>query len=132
MPEDTSLSNARVLLVDDDPDFVAYLVEQFRRNGCTSIETAGSGTEALEKISSSPFDLVVSDVRMPTPSGVQLAAMARTAGYQVPFLVVTAFPDAEVHRVCSQLDDIEVVGKPFDSRRLFEVAGNLMRHTNLR
>src|SRR5689334_7325426 len=93
------LLGARVLVVDDDEDFVSFLSGQFSAIGCECVDTAGSGLEALERIADQgAYDLVVTDVRMPAPSGVQLVAMARTAEYAVPFLVVTAFPEPDVFR----------------------------------
>src|SRR4030095_6755678 len=109
------LSHARLLIVDDDPEFVSYVVSVLGLVGVSSPETANSGLEALEHSAADPpYDLVITDVRMPPPSGLQLVAMARTAGYDVPFLVVTAFPDDKVMTTVGKLDSVLLLAKPFD------------------
>jgi CheY-like chemotaxis protein len=122
------LCGAHVLVVDDDADFVSYVRSVFAHAGCACVDVAYGGLPALEHIADDgPYDLVVTDVRMPGPSGTQLAAMARTAGYEVPFLVVTAFPDGAVYRVAQTLDHTEVLGKPFAPPQALEMARTLIR-----
>lgn len=104
----------QLLVVDDDPDMVEWLADLFGRKGA-EVKTALDGTEALRKISEEEdrFILVVTDVRMPAPSGIQLVAMTRYAGYNVPFVVITAFPDQQVDEMVHKLDRTELLAKPF-------------------
>ena len=62
-------------------------------------------------------DLVISDVRMPIPFGVDVLAMARTAGVTVPFLLITAFGDDQLRNVARGLH-ARVLDKPFLAREL--------------
>ena len=66
-----SPGQARILVVDDEPDILALLDEILSRDGYT-IERAASGREALEQVACGRFDLVISDVRMPDGDGREL------------------------------------------------------------
>jgi DNA-binding NtrC family response regulator len=115
-----------LLVVDDDEDMVEWLAELFASQGAI-VQTAQNGTDALDKIAhEGTYNLVVTDVRMPAPSGLQLAAMARCAGYQVPFLIITAFPDSEVGRTVDKLDHATLLPKPFKPQELWKAARDLV------
>lgn len=115
-----------LLVVDDDADMVEWLVDLFASQGAV-VQTAENGTDALDKIAhDGRYSLVVTDVRMPAPGGLQLAAMARYAGYEVPFLIITAFPDGEVHRTVGRLDRATLLPKPFKPQELWKAARDLV------
>lgn len=108
------LDGFRCLLADDDADFVDLVGELLLRLGAASVTTASSGVEVLEALSGvGDFDLIVTDHRMPAPTGAQLLAMARTAGYDRPFLIVTAYPDDRFIDSVNSLDRASVLSKPF-------------------
>jgi CheY-like chemotaxis protein len=98
--------------------------------GARRVVIAHDGVEALEELArdrSFSFDLVLTDLKMPRPDGVQLAASIRTAGFTEPILIVTAFPEPEVHDAADRLDGVVVVGKPFNPVRLLMTAASLLR-----
>lgn len=78
-----------ILLVDDEPGIVTMLETILRKEGYTSIHSAFTGREALDKISLTPYDLIVLDVMLPDTDGFQLCQQIRqhTA---VPILFLTA------------------------------------------
>jgi two-component system NtrC family sensor kinase len=61
--------SARVLIIDDEPQVAAALKRLLRRHEVT---IACSGSEAKEHLTKSTFDVIVSDVMMPEPSGIDL------------------------------------------------------------
>jgi CheY-like chemotaxis protein len=88
----------RVIVADDDPAMREWLRILLRPLAAEVREAAG-GLELLDLLAAGePYDLVITDVRMPGPDGLQVVAMARTAGSLAPFLVITAFPDDELRR----------------------------------
>jgi DNA-binding response OmpR family regulator len=109
----------RVLVVEDDPDLRANLVELLSSEGFNVCE-AETGDEALAKISEGGLDLVVTDVVMPGPFGVQVAAMAHTAGEAVPMIVITALREPWVDEHVSRLPRAELLYKPFSAEELLE------------
>jgi CheY-like chemotaxis protein len=116
------LEGVRILVADDDRDVVTTLAQLFRREGC-EVETAENGLEALSILAErGPFDLVLTDLQMPTPTGLQLVAMARTAGYLGPFIMITAYASEPLREQLERMEDAWLVGKPFDSDELLELA----------
>lgn len=115
----------RVLVAEDDEDLRALIATRMRREAFDVIE-AGSGEEALDVLSStsnssSEIDLLVMDVRMPGPSGLDIARMLRAANWITPVVLMTAFPDGEVVHEARRLG-LWLVAKPFALDRLGEVA----------
>ncbi len=126
-PEDR-WTRARVLVVDDDEGLRHLIIARMRREGFEVIE-ACSGFEALEALSAasrSPrphdqLDLLVMDVRMPGATGLEIARMLRAAGWTVPVVLITAFPDRELLLESAQLG-LVVLPKPFALERLSSTA----------
>lgn len=83
------MRSQKILIIDDEPGIVKMLETILRKEGYTSISSALTGQEALEKISSHPYDLIVLDVMLPDTDGFQLCQKIRqhTA---VPILFLTA------------------------------------------
>lgn len=127
MADQQPLSGLRLLIADDDRDFIDYLGSELRRLGARDVVAVVSGDEALDALTfEGRFDLVLTDHRMPAPSGAQLLAMARTAGCRTPFLIVTGYPGDEIVESVSKVDAAVVVGKPFDILELVGHARDLI------
>lgn len=129
----------RIALAEDDPDFRELLGEALREEGYEVIEAAdGTALAALlDEVHSGrrpPFDLVVSDVRMPGRSGVELLEWNYARDPDTRFLLVTAFGDPVLHARAAEFD-VEVLDKPFELdeflvrvRALVERWGELESH----
>jgi DNA-binding response OmpR family regulator len=129
-PEATAaadLQGRRLLVVDDDEGARGWLAEILSHVGC-QVKEAATGVGALGELAENgPFHLVVTDVYMPPPSGLQLVAMARTTGYDGPFLLVTAFPDQEMADFASESARTDLLSKPFTADELLLRASALIR-----
>lgn len=88
--ETNRLPPLRVLIVEDSEDDAELLLRKLRQGGYeplhTRVETAEEMGAALR---SGPWDLIVSDYRMPRFSGLQALALLRGTGLDVPFLIVS-------------------------------------------
>ncbi len=86
----------RVLVVDDDPDMVAYLARLLEQEGLRT-ETATDGHQALERVAGAPPDLVLLDVMMPGPSGFEICRRLKgdDATALIPVVLITALEDNE-------------------------------------
>src|SRR5437763_16044129 len=82
---------ARLLVVDDEPSLCQMLEIAFRKDGHT-VETVSSGQAALKKIDSQAHDLIISDIRMPDLSGIDLLKRTRETHSSAPFILITAVP----------------------------------------
>ncbi|MEK7358449.1 MAG: response regulator [Bdellovibrionota bacterium] len=79
----------RVLIVDDDP-FATELVARYLRPRGFTVQVAYSGSDALTAIQKVDFDLVISDVRMPYGSGIDLLRELERFPRHVPVILMSA------------------------------------------
>lgn len=82
---------ARLLIVDDEKSLCQVLKIAFRKKGHL-VSTASSGQAAKKKIESRIFDLIISDIRMPDLTGIDLLEYARNTHNPAPFILMTAVP----------------------------------------
>jgi len=82
---------ARLLVVDDEKSICQMLEIAFRKDG-HSVETVSNGAAATKKIESQAFDIIISDIRMPEMTGIDLLEHWAKAGKAAPFILITAVP----------------------------------------
>lgn len=82
---------ARLLVVDDEKSLCQLLEIAFRQDGHI-VETVSSGKAALTKLASQVYDLIVSDIRMPDLTGIELLEEARAGRNPPAFILITAVP----------------------------------------
>jgi two-component system, OmpR family, response regulator CpxR len=113
---DAGESRTRLLVVDDDQELCSMLAEYLGPEGF-SVETAGSGSAALERVGRGALDLVVLDVMLPELSGFEVLRRLR-AGSRIPVIMLTARGE-EVDRVIGlELGADDYLAKPFSPREL--------------
>jgi PAS domain S-box-containing protein len=124
---DPRLKGLRVLVADDDPGICRTLKEILEAEGCV-VDTARDGAEALERIESSGFDLVLTDVVMPNMDGHELYCALRERHPEVPVLMMTAFHYDKDHIIKrSRIKGLRgvIFKKPVDPQRLRQVIGEM-------
>lgn len=109
------MSRARILVVDDD-DLVRRVVRRVAVEfGDVVAEADGAG--ALRALEQQDFDLVVSDIRMPPPDGLELAAWVRAERPGTRVLLISGFARPEDESAIAALD-ATLLRKPFDAGAL--------------
>ena len=107
----------RLLIVDDDPELLAFLVEELQLQGhlCTGCD---NGQDALVKLRLEAFDLAVLDWTLPDFSGLELCRRLRSSGDTTPVLMLTARDDVDerVQALDAGVDDY--LTKPFNLKEL--------------
>jgi DNA-binding NtrC family response regulator len=105
--------NARLLLIDDEPDLLETL--QIMLEGeRLDVTTAANGQAGVEALRSRRFDLVVTDLRMPGLSGVDTIAALRAIDPDVPVIVATGCGHEEAVSECRKSGVCGFICKPFD------------------
>lgn len=113
-----------ILLAEDDGEMRALLTKAFRSRGFDVIECQ-NGIDLVERLSSyvisgksEHFDLIISDVRMPGMTGLEvLESMYQWVGFP-PMILITAFGDEETHARSRQLGALATFDKPFEVEHL--------------
>jgi len=81
----------RVLLVDDNASVLRFLVSAVASNNC-EVTTASTAEQAMEVLGDAPFDLVVSDIKMPGLSGLDLLRAIKSKQPATPVVLITGVP----------------------------------------
>lgn len=109
----------KILLVDDDIDFVETLATRLRKRGLY-VEVATSGKESIEKARQTVFHIVILDLVMPDMDGIETLKVLqkRCPGIQVMLLTGQATIQAAVE--ATRLGAVDVLEKPTDAVTLIE------------
>jgi DNA-binding NtrC family response regulator len=102
-----------ILLADDDVNLRRVLEFQLTEAGY-KVLTAQDGAEALEIFTNNDFDCVVSDLRMPKLSGLELLEKIKTANTEIPVIVITAFGEVETAVTAMKAGAFDYINKPFN------------------
>lgn len=127
-----SFHGTHVLLVEDDDEMRKMLAFVLRRNGCRVTEER-DGCQALEYLGDILLDghpdrvpqLLLVDQCMPGVCGLDVIQATRTAGMQIPAILITAFGDAETHNRAQALGATPVLDKPFGMGDLLAIVQRL-------
>jgi two-component system response regulator HydG len=112
--------HARLLLVDDDEEACRLLAEVLEREAY-EVVPALSADEALAKVEQAgPFDAVLTDLRMPGKSGLDLLRVLRERDPGALVLVLTAFGDATAAGEAIRAGAYDFISKPYDLAALRE------------
>ncbi len=118
------LNGKTVLIVDDEKDLCEIIAIELLVTGANPVQ-AHTVKEALERISQGNVDLVISDIRMPGDSGVDLLDTLRLRGDKLPVILITGFADISEHEAMKRGAGA-IVSKPFDLDDLFKVCNQLV------
>lgn len=109
----------RVLLVDDEVEFVATLAERMRSRGL-DVRTAHSGNEALEIVKETSFDAIVLDLAMPGMSGIETLRHLREKEPNLQIMLLTGQGTIPAAVEATQLGAMDVLEKPTEIDVLIE------------
>jgi two-component system response regulator AtoC len=107
----------RVLVVDDDRRMRRTLQIMVERMGLESVG-AGDAREAREQLGSARFDLVLTDLKMPDTSGIDLLEEIRAARPKLPVILITAYGTIQTAVEAMRKGASDFVLKPFDNETL--------------
>lgn len=107
----------KILIVDDEPDFLLALRSFFSFKEM-DVQTAESGSEALELIGETQFDTVISDMAMLNMSGLELLKKIRETDSVLQVIIMTGVGTIESAVEAIQEGAFHYITKPFDSEDL--------------
>lgn len=119
------ISEATILVVDDEPELCEIFAAWLSRCGCR-VTTAANGVEALAVIASEKIGAMVSDIRMPVMDGVTLVRRLHGLGTRTPSVIfVSGFGDIDAREVHS-LGVEAMITKPVSRERLLQALSNCL------
>jgi two-component system, NtrC family, response regulator PilR len=121
---------ANLLVVDDELGMRQFLTHLLQREGHT-VRVAENGQVAMSLLKQEPADLMLSDVRMPDMTGIELLRAARESHPQLEVIMMTAFANVDTAREAFLLGAYDFVQKPFDNDLLKETVARALEKVTL-
>ncbi|MEA3232300.1 MAG: response regulator [Thermodesulfobacteriota bacterium] len=109
----------RILLVDDEEEFLDIMSERMRNRGM-EVVTASSAKEALEKIENDLFDAIILDLMMPDMNGLETIKAIKEKKPELQVILLSGQATLEKGIEAMKLGALDVVEKPADMETLVE------------
>lgn len=126
------MARARVLVVDDEPGMLEVCADTLGKLQNVEVVTEQKSPEARRILSEEPWDLLISDIRMPEVDGIDLLKTARDEDSEMLVLMLTAFPSIETAVESMKLGATDYLTKPFHPDDLRNKVKRLLNEKKLR
>jgi len=120
----------RLLLVDDDP-FVLESISALLREFGFDVCTCGNAVDALETVKQDSFDVVLTDIKMPAVTGIELLQHIHAYNPQLPVILLTAFADLDVAVDAVKRGAFDFITKPYNPEYLVHSVEKAAKYTRL-
>ena len=104
----------RVLVVDDEQNIALGILKTLGQSPMYVAKHAPSGEIAVAELAKTPYDLVITDIRMPGMSGIDLLRHIRANHADVGVIIMTAYGSTQVQEEASRRGSLLYIEKPFD------------------
>jgi len=122
---------AKILVVDDQEMMRDSLAATLAREG-HEVVAAGDGAAAVARLSTSArFDLLISDLKMPKLTGIELLAEAKKLRPEMPVVLMTAFATVQTAVEAMKLGAYDYIQKPFDGEEIKLLVERTLEHSRL-
>ena len=101
----------RVLIVDDNANMSSLLSEMLEVFDFESVR-ADNGDKALAELGEGGFSMVITDMRMPNMSGLELLREVKSRYPKLPVILISGYPVAEIERQAGDVRPDGILGKP--------------------
>ena len=120
----------KILLVDDEEIVCVPICDELRDAG-HQVAWDGTGTAALERLQQDPFDVVITDLRMPEMDGLELLQVVKQHYPDTTVIMITAYATVETAVEAMRLGAYDYVLKPFGTNELLIVLERLQEYRTL-
>lgn len=124
------MAEPRILVVDDEKSMREFLSIMLKKDGYV-VAAAGGGEEALEIIRQEPFDVVITDVRMPRVDGLQILKAVKDASLDTAVIMISAFSSTETAVEAMKLGAYDYITKPFKVDEVKVIVKNALERKRL-
>ena len=118
--------NERVLLVDDDPG-VSEVVGLLLERETYRVERAGSVKAAIERIQAAEFELVVTDLKLPDGTGLDVIGAVRSRRPRLPIMMITSYSSVESAIAALRGGAVDYVIKPFNNDEFLRAVSRALK-----
>jgi DNA-binding NtrC family response regulator len=122
---------ARILIVDDQNMMRDSLAATLAREG-HEVVAAVDGAAAVARLGATRFDLLITDLRMPKMTGLELLAEAKRLRPEMPVVLMTAFATVNTAVEAMKLGAYDYIQKPFDGEEIKLLVDRTLEHSRLK
>jgi putative two-component system response regulator len=119
-----------LLIVDDDPYVLESLSSLMREYGY-SIIACQKAQEAIEKARNTSFDVILSDIKMPEVTGIELLDKIHAFNSQIPVILMTAYADLDIAVDAIKRGAFDFITKPYNPEYLIYSVGKAIKYARL-
>ncbi len=130
-PTETGLMQQRRILIVEDKEQERQLLKQLLESPVFAVDTVGEGAEALDRLDSRSYSIVITDLKMPRLSGMQLIEEVQKRRLPVTVIITTGFGGIDEAVQAMRLGAYEFLTKPIDVDRLRLVVQRALRERAL-
>ncbi len=117
---------ARKILVVDDEKLVRWSIETFLKSWGYEVYSVGDPREALEIFSKSGIELVITDLRMPGMSGIELAKEIKSKNPKAKIILVTGYNSPQVEKEAKEVGISYAISKPLKAEVIKNVVEEVL------
>ncbi|MBF0529794.1 MAG: response regulator [Deltaproteobacteria bacterium] len=113
------MTDLKVLLVDDETDFIDALSKRLAIRGL-NVDTVSCGLEALSKVADSDYDAIVLDLAMPDMDGLETLKRLLAEKPGLPVILLTGHPTPKISEEAAKRGAADFLEKPMEINDLLE------------
>jgi DNA-binding NtrC family response regulator len=110
----------QVLVLDDEAIVCERLKEYLEKKGIL-VETFTDSVKALEKLKEKTFDVIITDMKMQGPTGMDVLVTAKKEGYRSEVIIITGYGSFETFREAEYVGAFEFISKPFQMSDIYNI-----------
>ncbi|HKK68799.1 MAG TPA: sigma-54 dependent transcriptional regulator [Bacteroidales bacterium] len=121
---------SKILVIDDEKSIRNVLKDILEYEKYT-VELAENGKEGLKKIKDNSIDLVLCDIKMPEPDGMEVLEKSMETNPELPFIMISGHGDIDIAVSSIKTGAYDFIQKPIDLQRLQITVKNALERSNL-
>lgn len=107
----------RILIIEDDEEMRSLLKDSMEEEGFET-DSVSNGSDGIRKLVKEPFNLIITDIRMPGLTGLDILPGIKKLQPEVPVIVITAFGSEDVYRRSIERGAAGYLEKPIHTNKL--------------
>ena len=119
-----------ILIVEDDLTFATMLKTWLGKKGF-SVDTASSNARARKQLDAQPYDLVLSDLRLPDQDGIFLLSWMKEQKYNIPLIIMTGYADIQSAVQAIKHGASDYISKPIQPDELLKKINEALQNKAL-
>ena len=110
----------KVLVLDDEQTVCERLKDYFEKKGI-SVETYNEPQKALERLKEKTFDVIVTDLKMKGPTGIDVLVEVKKESYKSEVIIITGYGSFETFRQAEYVGAYDFIAKPFQMSEIYKL-----------